>query len=399
MHYKRRPDRTYPMDIIKTLSILLLLLMLVLSFQVSADENISATDSEFQETLTDTGEIVEQNVVANDTGEPVEPEPVEVNSSPPLQNTSPVKIESANKTAPEGNKTNQTGPSAADIQKAFNGWYEKALNASISGNNKAAADAFAAALRLDKGSEKALTGYGEVLSKLGRDTEALEIYSRLQNLSPTNTTILIPLGREQNAVGSHEAALATLLNATAAYPNDTEGWNQLAAAYDGLTRYEEALTTVRRSLQISTDQAGGWGQLGAILSGQGRFYEAIAAFEKSLTLDPKNGITWADLGNTWTALGRYKEAAQAYEAATESRPSDTTLWLKLAAVYEKEQKTKEAAEAYRKGGVISPSDTTNQSVLELNKTETKPDANITVNMTGESTSNSPAHNETSQTKE
>jgi|GEM_PF-4970012 len=383
------------MDIIKSLSILPLFLMLVLSFQVSADENISATDSEFLENLTDTGEIAEQTIVANDTGEPAHPDPVEVNSSPPLSDSSQVKNESVNTTAPEGNKTNQTGPTAADIQKAFSGWYEKAVNASLKGNNKAAADAYAAALRLDKESEKALAGYGDALSKLGRDTEALDVYSRLQNLSPTNATILIPLGREQNAVGSHDEALATLLNATAAYPNETEGWNQLAAAYAGLSRYEEALTTVRKSLQISTDQAGGWGRLGSILSGQGRFYEAVAAFEKSLTLDPKNGATWTDLGNTWASLGRYKEASQAYEAATESRPSDTSLWLKLAAVYEKELKTKEAAEAYRKGGVISSSDT-NQSAIEQNKTETKPEPNSAVNMTGESPSDSAPLNETSQ---
>ncbi|PWR69971.1 tetratricopeptide repeat protein [Methanospirillum lacunae] len=396
------------MDIIKTLSISLLLLVLAFSLQVGAEKNVSISDrSDLQQNIsgeetqadnqTDSKNEVISDISANDTKKQEHPDQAEVNRSPPLTNATAERNVSANKTGTEGN---QTSPSAADIQKAFSGWYEKAENASATGNNKAAADAYAAALRLDKGSEKALAGYGAVLSKLGRDSEALDIYTRLQNISPNNTTILIPLGREQNAVGNYEAALATLLNATTAYPNNTEGWNQLAAAYAGLSRYEEALTTVRTSLQISTDQAGGWGQLGAILSGQGRFYEAVPALEKSLTLDPNDGSTWKNLGKTWTALGHLKEAAQSYEAATESRPTDTTLWLQLGAIYEKMNKTKEAAEAFRKGGVASVPDTpVNQSVQEPNKTLSNPKMNATKNMTGEEPSDSPVKNETGQIKE
>lgn len=396
------------MDINKTLSISLLLLVLAFSLQVGAEKNVSVSDSsDIQQNIT--GEETSGdnqtnskndtifNTSENDTQKLEHSNHAEVNSSPPPENTSTEKNVSVNKTGTQGN---QTGPSAADIQKAFSGWYEKAENASAAGNNKAAADAYAAALRLDKGSEKALAGYGAVLSKLGRDSEALDIYSRLQNISPNNTTILIPLGREQNAIGSHEAALATLLNATTVYPNNTEGWNQLAAAYAGLSRYEEALTTVRKSLQISTDQAGGWGQLGSILSGQGRFYEAIPALEKSLTLDPNDGTTWKNLGDTWMILGHVKEAAQSYEAAIESRPSDTSLWLQLGETYEKLNKTKEAAEAFRKGGVVQVSDTpVNQSGMEPNKTVSKPVINTTGNITGDEISTAPAKNETHQTEE
>ena len=193
--------RTYPMDIIKTLSISLLFLILIFSLQVGAEKNVSVSDrSDIEQNITgeethadnqtDSKNEIISNISTNETKKTDHRDQTEVNSSPPLANTTAERNLSANKTEPQGN---QTGPSAADIQKAFSGWYEKAENASAAGNNKAAADAYAAALRLDKGSEKALAGYGAVLSKLGRDSEALDIYARLQNISPNNTTILIPL--------------------------------------------------------------------------------------------------------------------------------------------------------------------------------------------------------------
>ncbi|MFH0968720.1 MAG: tetratricopeptide repeat protein [Methanobacteriota archaeon] len=311
----------------------------------SENETISIESSDLNtSSLTLIADTGANNISTNTThpGPPDQGETITANSSVPANN--------------------QTGPSFADIQKAYTGWYLKGVNASAAGKYQSASEAFAAALRLDKGSEEAEIGYATALSKLGRSAEALEIFTKVQNQSPTNTSILIPLGREQNAVGRHLEALATLQNATIQYPNDPEGWNQLAAAYAGLYRYEEALTTVRRSLLLSLNQAGSWGELGAILSGQGRFYEAIPSFEKGLTLDPNDVTIRKDLGDTWIALSQYEQAAFAYEAATEIRPADTSLWIRLGEIYEKQGNTTKAAEAYRKGGLI------NQTQAETNST-------------------------------
>lgn len=400
------------MNLIKSLSILVFFLALVAFMQIGfAEENTtdnSGTDVQNNVTINQTiapetaiqTEKPEPDIPAGVTGEPVSQSVVGGNTVLPATNTSPQVAEPVTKQ--NVTEKNQTSPSAADIQKAFNGWYEKAQNASATGNYKSAADAYAAALRLDKDSEKAQSGYAAALSELGRDTESLDIYSRLWNKSPNDTTILIPLGRELNAVGNHESALTVLLNATVAHPDDQEGWNQLAAAYAGLSRYEEALTAVRRSLQLSMDKAGGWGQLGMILSGQGRFYEAVAAFEKALTLDPTDGIIWTGLGNTWTALNRYDDAAQAYQTATENRPSDTALWIKLAKTYEKQNNLKGAAEAYKKGGIINQVEAdepvSNQSKDTPNMTPTKPDDYKKVNTTEKAgTSTPPVDNATNQT--
>jgi predicted Zn-dependent protease len=332
------------MYIIKSLSILILVLILLAFIPtVIFGQDTPDTDDEQSGTNTTSAISGDQNRTNTtpDTGTR-EHNPLTTNPPDVSENvTAEPSMAGVYKTA---------GPGDTDIQKAYSGWYRQGVNASEAGNFQAASEAFAAALRLKKGSEEAQTGYAAALSKLGRNAEALEIYSRVYNVSPANTSILIPLGRELNAAGRHPEALTTLLNATNRYPDNPDGWNQLAAAYAGMHRYEEALATVRRSLQISWKQAGGWGELGVILSGQGRFYEAIAAFEKSLTLDPEDITIWKRLGDTWTALSRYDEAIIAYKAAIDIRPADHALWVSLGDLYEKQGDMTLAAEAYGKGG-------------------------------------------------
>ena len=363
------------MDIRKSFSILIITLVLtaLIPVGICGEENSTA--------LADA-----ENITATENETPV----IVVNAT--------LAIEPVNASDP-GNSSGETPPmeqnqsvttSEAAIEKAFTGWYDQGMKALAGGNYQSASEAFAAALRLEKGSEKAQIGYARALSELGRDTEALVIYSQVRNSSPNNTEILIPLGREQNEAGNYTGALTTLLNATALFPENTEGWNQLAAAYAGQSRFEEALTTVRRSLQISLNQSEGWGQLGAILSGQGRFYEAIPAFEKSVTLDPGNAQSWTGLGDTWTALNRYDEAVTTYRTATDLRPGKNETWIKIAQVYDKQGKIPEATEAYEKGGVITrtvnetsptitPEQTQNQTTVEQ--------ANTTGNITEEAIPN------------
>jgi tetratricopeptide (TPR) repeat protein len=255
------------------------------------------------------------------------------------------------------------------------------VKALMTGNFQAASDAFAAALRLEKGSEKAELGHAIARAQLGFDDEATALFKNAGNISPDTPWLLIPLGAGLNAAGDHEAAVPVLLNATARFPEEPGGWNQLAAAYAGQARYEEALTCVRTSLHLSLNQSEGWGELGSILCGQGRFYEAIAAFEKSLTLDPKNDKALTGLGDTWMALGRPDDAGFSYRKAAEIMPEKKENWLRLAKFYEKTGKTAEAAEASVRGGVVSL--TGNETSLndQPGNTTAPGDTNTTVNIT------------------
>lgn len=275
------------------------------------------------------------------------------NSTPSLQVENSTDTGNITNATPALMQNQSVSLSEEAIEKAFTGWYDQGMKALESGNYQAAYEAFVAALRLEKNSEKAQLGYARALDHLGRNRESLTIYQKVMNSSPNNTGLLIQLGKGMNAAGDYETALPVLINATALFPQETEAWNQLAAAYAGMARYEEALTTVRKSLQISLNQSEGWEQLGAVLLGQGRFYEAVAAFEKSIVLDSKNDGSWTGLGDTWTALGRFDDAASAYRKSGEIAPEKRETWLSLAKVYEKTGKTEEAASAYAKGGTVN----------------------------------------------
>lgn len=253
------------------------------------------------------------------------------------------EIAQQNASPPEPNQT----PSSVDLKAAFTGWYDKGVNASTKGNFQAASEAFAAALRINKTSTDAQMQYATTLTALGRDKEALTIYQDLLNQTPTaDSAILIPYGKTLNAVGDYEAALSTLIQVTTKYPENQDAWNQLAAAYAGLSRYEEAITSVRRSLQISPENSGGWGQLGTVLYGQGRFYEAIAALEKSIRLSPDEPAYPVTLGDCWVALSQYQEAIDVYQTILEKNQTHTTVLQKLGDLYTKTGKIPEASEMY-----------------------------------------------------
>lgn len=292
----------------------------------------------------------------------------------------PGEIAQQNASPPEGNQT----PSPVDLIHAFTGWYDKGVNATNKGNYQAASEAFAAALRINKTSSDAQMRYATTLTALGRDREALMIYQNLLNqTSVDDSIILVPYAKTLNAVGDYETALSVLINGTIRYPDNQEAWNQLAAAYAGLSRYEEAITAVRRSLQISPENPGGWGQLGTVLYGQGRFYEAIAALEKSISLSPDESAFQITLGDSWVALNRYQEATEVYLSVLEIDPTHTRTLHKLGDLYAKTGAMNTSAEMYarasREGSeeteVLNENQPANQTQEVPNLNETKGENN------------------------
>jgi Flp pilus assembly protein TadD len=344
------------MYFIRHISIIFFALILVVHFPVI----IAFADESGNENVT---------VVSSFPGTPEKNGTVVASTDPPdeiaQQNTSP----------PEDNQT----PSPADLIHAFTGWYDKGVNASNKGNYQAASEAFAAALRINKTSSDAQMRYATTLTVLGRDNEALLIYQNLLNqTSVDDSAILVPYGKTLNAVGDYEAALSVLINGTVRYPDDQEAWNQLAAAYAGLSRYEEALTSVRRSLQISPENAGGWGQLGTVLYGQGRFYEAIAALEKSISLGPDENAYLITLGDSWVALNRYQEATEVYLSALEKNPNHTQTLHKLGDLYAKNGAMNTSAEMYARASGEGPIETEAlRENLPVNQTQEVPNLNET----------------------
>ena len=288
----------------------------------------------------DNNTMMEANTLGNDTAQINESTPLgtilpnstpDMNQSPRNETSSsypnmspPAEI---NNTLNITNRSEVVDPGAK--QKAFSGWLEIGMNASLSKNYKAASEAFVAALRINNGSDEARIRYAISLSKLGRSDEARAVMEHLSNLTPSKPELYIPLGSELNAVKRYLEASSILENATVLYADNPDAWTQLAGSYAGLSRFEEALSTVRKSLQISINQSGGWEKLGTILSGQGRFYEAVAAYEKALSYDTKDVDIWTGLGDTWIALGQYTQALESYAAAAEIRPNDTPLFQKI----------------------------------------------------------------------
>jgi tetratricopeptide (TPR) repeat protein len=218
--------------------------------------------------------------------------------------------------------------------------------------------AFRRALELAPSNVETLTAVGRFYSASGRFDEAIELWSRVQELAPDLLEPKLQVARIHYARrdgGAVEALLEVLridpLNKEmlrrltqlverrhAAGTHALELWDKLAGSqHDSVPsillrarlleligRVGEAEMEYRRALALDGQHPMVLGSFATLLSGQQRWEEAIEVHRQRLLLEPDRADILIEIGQSFSQLHRLREAQESYDRALALEPGNIT---------------------------------------------------------------------------
>lgn len=162
--------------------------------------------------------------------------------------------------------------------------------------------------------------YGNLLSALGQNEEAIDAYRRALQQDPGFRPARLALARQLLSAGAFEQARAEAQNLIDADATDAEAWVALGRALRGLQRFADAESAYREALAISPGYGAAHHNLGSLLAKLSRCEEALESLDRA----EASGVAGPELDyNRSTALAglyRFDDAEQILVETVRSSP-------------------------------------------------------------------------------
>lgn len=179
------------------------------------------------------------------------------------------------------------------------------------------------ALALAPDREEIYLKFGELLERLGRLPDLVELYQAALAVGVNTVRICNLLGQALSESGRHQEALAVLEKTALLYPADGVSISNLATVFQELGRVEDALDAYRRAARLLPGYAQLFFQQGQCLAHLGRSVESESSLRQALRLDPGN--TEAHL--LLTELKKFQDRAdQDIQTMTNLLQTGTLAW-------------------------------------------------------------------------
>jgi tetratricopeptide (TPR) repeat protein len=184
-----------------------------------------------------------------------------------------------------------------------------ALCRKAAGDSVAACAAFEAALVRAPRDANLLGNYANLLSRIGRHQQALDLYRRMLSIAPAHADGWTNFGLAQLEIGDSRSAGEALERAVALEPSRSTAWQALAGARRASGDLEGAEAALRKALALNAGNAAAWVNLGVIRRLLGDPTEALACYAKARQaglsvpeVDDAEASAWLDLGEPSRAL-------------------------------------------------------------------------------------------------
>lgn len=201
---------------------------------------------------------------------------------------------------------------------------------------------------------EAWLGRAQVLSQLGRSTEAVDSCDRAISAKPELAPAHLLRAKLLVDMGRHGQALEGVDRLLAAAPNFAEAWLGRGNILFELKRHEDALDAYQRSLALKAALPEACLGRGNVLNALKRHDEALAAYDKALAFNPNLAGAWLGRGNVFDELRRYDDAFAAYDKALALAPDLAEAWLARGNLLTKLNRLDEASSAFERASAIIP---------------------------------------------
>jgi tetratricopeptide (TPR) repeat protein len=193
-----------------------------------------------------------------------------------------------------------------------------ALCSKALGDNERAAATFAAARKLAPDDANLLGNYANLLSRMGRAAEAIELYRRQLSLAPAHPDGWMNLGLGLIDTGDFKGACDALDRAVTIRPRHAPAWHGLASARRGAGDLQGAEAALRQAVSLDPANAAAWISLGVLRRLLGDPTDSLACYDKARgagfvgpEIDDAEASACLDLGEAARALVAARRLTQA----------------------------------------------------------------------------------------
>jgi folate-binding protein YgfZ len=199
--------------------------------------------------------------------------------------------------------------------------YDEAIRVFADGREDAALDLLEEALRLDPTHEDAYEAVGVILARSGRFHEAIDIFTRLEDLAPMESMVNTNLSLYYMKIG------------------------------DKTTAEEHSAKAIQKGMfKNSTRDISAAEMAAEHEQGQRRDAEAKKdMFRQVMEIDPDDGIALFGLGSAHLTLGEWEDAAKYLKEANRVDPKNSAVYLARGKALEKLERMADAIDVYKQG--------------------------------------------------
>ena len=211
------------------------------------------------------------------------------------------------------------------------------------GNLKAAASAFAEAVRIEPANEDYRIDLGAALLNAGRVDDSVAAFRAAAKDFPNSSHIKLGLGSALFIAGTYREAAESILGAVRLQP-DPRAYDLLGKVYESAGELQPQIRSeFEKYLSSSPADATAYTHYAAILiASAGDTVEARKALRRALQLQPDLAAAHLQLGILEQSAENWKQALQSYLRAAELDRQNATVHYRLGAVYSRLGNTEKA---------------------------------------------------------
>lgn len=193
-----------------------------------------------------------------------------------------------------------------------------ALCSKALGDNERAAATFEAACALAPDDPNLLGNYANLLGRMGRATEAVELYRKQLSLAPAHPDGWMNLGLGLIDIGDFKGACDALERAVTIRPRHAPAWHGLGSARRGAGDLQGAEATLRQAVSLDPANAAAWISLGVLRRLLGDPTDSLTCYDKARDagfagpeIEDAEASACLDLGEPDRALAAARRLTQA----------------------------------------------------------------------------------------
>jgi tetratricopeptide (TPR) repeat protein len=197
---------------------------------------------------------------------------------------------------------------------------------------------------------EALISLGEILSDIGKQTEAVNYFEIALGLveSDEKQIVIQQIVDALDEVGQHHRMIPYLKDMIRLFPGNSEAMSGLAYCYNILSREEEGIVFFTKLVDKDPFNTYAWFNLGTLYYGISQLEKAVEAFEYVLAIEPKFTSAAIKMGSALSALERTDSAIKVYKEVLEYEQKDASIYCYLAYCYSHKKEYKTAIYYFQK---------------------------------------------------
>jgi tetratricopeptide (TPR) repeat protein len=188
----------------------------------------------------------------------------------------------------------------------------------------------------------------------GEIAKVLEEAEPLLREAPDSLSLLNVVSLANEKSGNFNATVDTSAQILNVIPNSPEAYSNMGSALKAQGKLEEAIVAYAKALEIQPNNAAALNNMGNALKEQGKLKEAVEAYTKALAIKPDFAEAYNNIGSALNEQGKLEKAIEAYNKALAIKPDFAEAYNNIGSALNEQGKLEKAIEAYNKALAIKP---------------------------------------------